>query len=61
MSNLESTYLLHQHYGKTIKQRTLWCKEMDIDKEIEGKKGSIMLIEKHYANREALWKLIKKC
>ena len=50
MSNLESTYLLHQHYGKTIKQRTLWCKEMDIDKEIEGKKGSIMLIEKHYGS-----------
>ena len=48
MSNPESIYLLHQCYGKTIRQRTLWCKEMDIDKGIEGKKGSIMLIEKHY-------------
>ena len=54
MSNLESIYLLHHPYGKIIRQRTLWCKEMDIDKEIEEIK------KKHYANGKALWKLMGK-
>ena len=53
-SNLESIYLLHHPYGKIIRQRTLWCKEMDIHKEIEEIK------KKHYANGKALWKLMGK-
>ena len=58
MSNLESIYLLHQRYGKTIRQKSMpirhhiMVKKMDIDKEIEGIK------RKHYASRKALWKLM---